>query len=297
MKLVYEGTGKPVKVGDKVKTYQGPVVTVLGILAPRHGGSTGRVVVRERGYERTYFPSVIDAHWVGREDQENPSESPTKFTRDWARKLAKQYGFTVKKTEYDEYRVNLIGGTEASAAYETDIQHAVYTGIAMRKHRDTQKNPRTCECGMEATEILQGDKGPLAYMCPSCIRKYSSMTHDPYTKVEPQDPLIRAPWNIRRDSVTKRWVLLKHNEVMLTARTKPELLRKIELGTSYTKKYQQNPKHTLIYGKVNRIVATKTQQHQCDAACKRHGHRYYHDFSSRAQMYGLPDGSLLIKSK
>lgn len=112
-----------------------------------------------------------------------------------------------------------------------------------------------------------------------------------------QDSIIRKPFNIKRDSVTKRWMLLKNNEVLLTARTKPELLRKIELGRSYGKTYQQNPKGTLIYGQVNRIVATKTQNHICDAECKRHGHRYYHDFSSKPQMYGLPDGSLLIKSK
>jgi len=59
----------------------------------------------------------------------------------------------------------------------------------------------------------------------------------------------------------------------------------------------KNPKHVLIYGQVNRIIATKTQEHICDAECKRHGHRYYHDFSSKPQMYGLPDGSLLIKSR
>jgi hypothetical protein len=58
-----------------------------------------------------------------------------------------------------------------------------------------------------------------------------------------------------------------------------------------------NPKAVLIYGTVNRIIATKTQKHICDAECKRHGHRYFHDFASKPQMYGLPDGSLLIKSR
>jgi len=65
----------------------------------------------------------------------------------------------------------------------------------------------------------------------------------------------------------------------------------------HNKKGSKNPKATLIYGTVNRIIATKTQKHICDAECKRHGHRYYHDFASKPQMYGLPDGSLLIKSR
>lgn len=131
--------------------------------------------------------------------------------------------------------------------------------------------------------------------------------------------VVRRPFYIRRDSVTRRWMLLKNEEVLLTARTKPELLRKIELGVPYGKvQYEvqydptketastrldrfkaihgdKNPKAVLIYGRVNRIIATKTQNHICDAECKRHGHRYYHDFSSKPKMYGLPDGSLLIK--
>jgi len=56
------------------------------------------------------------------------------------------------------------------------------------------------------------------------------------------------------------------------------------------------PKHgVLIYGEVQTIYAKKTQNHICDADCKAHGHRYYHKFSSKPKMYGLPDGTLLIK--
>lgn len=55
-------------------------------------------------------------------------------------------------------------------------------------------------------------------------------------------------------------------------------------------------KPVLIYGAVNRIYATKTQGHQCDSECARNGHRYFHDFKSKPKMYGLPDGSILIKS-
>ena len=64
------------------------------------------------------------------------------------------------------------------------------------------------------------------------------------------------------------------------------------------KKEQSNPKRgTLIYAQVNRIIATKKQKHICDAECKRHGHRYFHDFTSSPKMYGLPNGDLLITTR
>lgn len=133
-----------------------------------------------------------------------PIKNPISITMAEARQIAKKHGFTIKKTDYDEYRVCLIGGNEDSASYETDIDAAIGTGIAMAKY-----------------------------------------------------------------SVTR-----------------------------FPKGYAKNPKgKTLIYGCVNRIIATKIQKHICDAECKRHGHRYFHDFSSRPKMYGLPNGDLLITTR
>lgn len=62
-------------------------------------------------------------------------------------------------------------------------------------------------------------------------------------------------------------------------------------------KPQKNPKRVLIYGNVQTIYAQKTQAHICDDECKKHGHRYFHDFHSKPKMYGLPNGDLLITTR
>lgn len=38
----------------------------------------------------------------------------------------------------DEFRVNFVGGLEATAYYTDDIEDALSTGLAMAKHRDAQ---------------------------------------------------------------------------------------------------------------------------------------------------------------
>jgi len=57
-----------------------------------------------------------------------------------------------------------------------------------------------------------------------------------------------------------------------------------------------NPPMTKIYERVIKIYASKAgMKHNCDDTCKKHGHNYVHAFKKRAAIYGLPDGSILIK--
>lgn len=57
-----------------------------------------------------------------------------------------------------------------------------------------------------------------------------------------------------------------------------------------------NPRQKLtkIYDKVLRVEAQKGHGHICDVKCKRAGHRYFHDFTSKPSMYGTPDKRVII---
>lgn len=66
-------------------------------------------------------------------------------------------------------------------------------------------------------------------------------------------------------------------------------------ASGYPARKQKNPGPRIIYGRVLRVDAQKTQTHICDDECKKFGHRYFHEFGPGAKMYGLPDGSILIK--
>ena len=75
MKLVYEASGDPVKVGDRIEK-GGEVWVVDSIQEPHHAGSTGRVYVSlpnpnepKNAGTRGFFPGVIGAVWIEREDR------------------------------------------------------------------------------------------------------------------------------------------------------------------------------------------------------------------------------------
>lgn len=75
--------------------------------------------------------------------------SQTKLTRA-ARTLLHQIGMTLRRSAFDpnEWRVNFVGGQEASAYYTDDLTDAVATGESMARAYSKQTNRRWClHCG------------------------------------------------------------------------------------------------------------------------------------------------------
>lgn len=73
MRLVYEAEpDREVKVGDEVILKDGEICFVQVIEKPHKPSSTGRVHVKGRrkdDFTHSFFPSVIGARWIEREDQ------------------------------------------------------------------------------------------------------------------------------------------------------------------------------------------------------------------------------------
>lgn len=76
MNLVYETAnldhqpGDPVRPGDLVMLSSGEHCMVEAITLPHKPSSTGRVTVSwDDGGISTFFPSVLNAKWVNRQDQ------------------------------------------------------------------------------------------------------------------------------------------------------------------------------------------------------------------------------------
>ena len=71
MKLIYSKSKQPVQIGDVVHVKRKPYV-VQSITEPHKPSSTGRVwciSMCDNRYTNEWFPSVIDAEWIEREDQ------------------------------------------------------------------------------------------------------------------------------------------------------------------------------------------------------------------------------------
>lgn len=71
MRLIYSGTDTEVKIGDIATLHNCErSVVVESIQRPHKPSSTGRINVIIDGYPQSYFPSVINAEWIEREDQD-----------------------------------------------------------------------------------------------------------------------------------------------------------------------------------------------------------------------------------
>lgn len=70
MKLVYNENLEQVRVGDKGTLLDGSEYTITDIRKPHSPASTGRVFLRDaEGLDHGFYPSVINATWVDREDR------------------------------------------------------------------------------------------------------------------------------------------------------------------------------------------------------------------------------------
>lgn len=71
MRLIYEKTGEEVKAGDLVSSQDGELFRLDFYREPHKPSSTGRVYVTrmvEQGGQLEFFPSVVGAKWIERED-------------------------------------------------------------------------------------------------------------------------------------------------------------------------------------------------------------------------------------
>jgi hypothetical protein len=65
-KLINIADSRELKVGDKVETFRGEKVTLIGLRPPHKPASSGHVTVKFRSsaYDAEFYPSVIGARFL-----------------------------------------------------------------------------------------------------------------------------------------------------------------------------------------------------------------------------------------
>lgn len=152
MKLVYANSLKPVAIGDNVTTFNGEPVTVTNIIPPHKPESTGRVTLKSTGgWDSSFFPGVIGAVWIDREDQDDAAPKAR----------------VIRKTN----KAELMGRNVASPRSSKIISDArgKGSGLIVYGAPGKSKNGHT---GRKANGQFDG----TAYIAPRCPSKPAKMT-------------------------------------------------------------------------------------------------------------------------
>jgi hypothetical protein len=75
-------------------------------------------------------------------------------------------GVTIRRQETGEYRVNFVGGREATAYYSEDLDDADGTGQAMAQHGAGRPPPPAGTRWAFPIGVVDGPDGPVATLAP-----------------------------------------------------------------------------------------------------------------------------------
>lgn len=134
MRLVYDETGKEVKLGDKVTLKNGKQVTVTYFAKPHSPASSGKVTVRtEGGGNCEYYVSVIGAKWIEREDRgEEIMENKVQTVKNLEtlvkamdRSAVKSLEYQITETEEEFVIITFNNGYKKSACVTADSELAM----------------------------------------------------------------------------------------------------------------------------------------------------------------------------
>lgn len=140
MRLIYEATGKEVKVGDIAYTKQGEPVEVEYFAPPHKPSSEGKFSVKRGG---EFYVSVIGAKWIEREDR---GEGPLAIQKFHLRmyQMDQYPDFRQAYRQEAVYSVPLPEGVAPTLEAISPILEAVETALRM-KDADFSVHFRICE--------------------------------------------------------------------------------------------------------------------------------------------------------